>query len=143
MDYFKSNGAVKKLYIRLDPGDDVLKSVNDIIEKEGITNGAIVSGIGTLSDAVLHMVTTTSYPAIETFPEWKDTPLEVCSIQGIIANKEPHLHIVISDKDKAVGGHLEEGCITLYLCELVLEIDETIELRREKNEKNIFELKGN
>ena len=131
----------KKLHIlRLDPGDDLLGCVNELIEKENIVNGAIVSGIGTFDHCVMHMVMTTSFPAVEHFEKWDDKPLELSSIDGIIANGMPHLHMVVSDHKVAFSGHVEPGCRILYLGELVIMEFEAEGLERVKNARGIFEL---
>lgn len=130
-----------KLHIlRLDTGDDLLGCVNELIEKENIVNGAIVSGIGTLDHCVLHMVMTTSFPAVEHFEKWDDKPLEVSSIDGIIANGFPHLHMVVSDHKFAYSGHVEPGCRILYLGEILIMEFEAEGLERVKNAKGINEL---
>ncbi|MBS7660302.1 DNA-binding protein, partial [Candidatus Bathyarchaeota archaeon] len=96
----------------LDPGDCVLESINELIKREGIKDAVVFSAIGTLDECVLHMVTTTGYPPKDFFRRWRDAPLELVSIMGIVADGKPHLHAVVSDKDNAYAGHLEEGCRT-------------------------------
>ena len=140
MKYFIENGPVKRVIIRLDTGDMLLESIEQVIKEADIKDGVVVSGIGTLSDTRIHMVTTTTYPAVEIFPEWRDVPMELSSISGIIADGLPHLHIVFSNPDKTFSGHLEHGCKTLYLCEIVIEVFEKIQLYREKNHRGILEL---
>ncbi len=143
MDCFVTNSDLRHFIIRLDKGEDVLESITQIIDKHKIKNAIVVSGIGTLSDARIHMVTTTTYPAIETFPEWKNVPMELCSVSGIIADGEPHLHIVFSDLKNTYSGHMELGCKTLYLCELVLEeIPISLVRKKDKNGTNILQMKG-
>lgn len=137
MDCFVSQANVNRRYvIRLDKDDMLMESIEKVIEEKGIRNAVVVSGIGTLSDARIHMVTTTGYPAVETYPEWKDDPIELCSIAGIIADGKPHLHMVFSDSKGTYSGHVEHGCRTLYLCEIVIE-DLGIDLVRRIDEKNI------
>ena len=122
MDYFISNeGNKRRFIIRLDKDDMLLESIEKVILDCNIDNAVVVSGIGTLSDARIHMITTTDYPAVEAYPEWHDVPIELCAVSGIIANGEPHLHIVFSDNKGTYSGHLEHGCRTLYLCELVID----------------------
>lgn len=143
MDCFVTNSDLRHFIIRLDKGEDVLESITQIIDKHKIKNAIVVSGIGTLSDARIHMVTTTTYPAIETFPEWENVPMELCSVSGIIADGEPHLHIVFSDLKNTYSGHMELGCKTLYLCELVLEeIPISLVRKKDKNGTNILQMKG-
>ncbi len=142
MKYFVDEGNTKRVIVRLDTGDLLLESLEQVIREADIRNGVVVSGIGTLSDTRIHMVTTTTYPAIEIYPEWKDVPMELSSISGIIADYSPHLHMVFSDTEKTYSGHLEHGCKTLYLCEIVIEVFEKINLIREKNSKGIMELEA-
>lgn len=140
MKYFIENGPVKRVIIRLDTGDMLLESIEQVIKEAAIKDGVVISGIGTLSDTRIHMVTTTTYPAVEIFPEWRDVPMELSSVSGIIADGLPHLHMVFSNPDKTFSGHLEHGCKTLYLCEIVIEVFEKIQLYREKNHRGILEL---
>lgn len=137
MQYFDKTNEGRTIVVHLKQGDYVLESINDVIEKTGIKNGFIASAIGTLDYCVLHMVTTTGYPPVEVYPEWKDAALELVSIDGIIADGKPHLHAVISDDKKAVAGHLEPGCRILYLGEIVIKELLGQEFTRVKNDKQI------
>ncbi|MFW6026289.1 MAG: PPC domain-containing DNA-binding protein [Candidatus Woesearchaeota archaeon] len=116
---------------------DLLGEINKSIEKHNIKNGVILSGYGTLSEAVLHMVTTTDYPVKEHFEEM-NKPLEIISIDGLIVEGDLHAHITLSDKDQAYGGHLEPGCKVLYLAEIVIGIfEDNIKLKRKENEHGL------
>ena len=140
MDTFVTEDKDKIHILRLDQGDYVLESIFRMIKEKDIRQGIVLSGIGTLDRCVIHMVTTTGYPPKEHFTSWEDQPLELLSIQGIIANGTPHLHMVISDREKAYGGHLEEGCRILYLGEVaILELDDN-HMMRVPNDKGIMML---
>lgn len=106
--------------LALDPGDDVLQSLRNLLRTHDVRNGAVVSGIGTLDRCRMHMVTTTGMPPVEVFPEWNGVALELTSMQGIVASGEPHVHMTVSTPTGAIGGHLEEGCRVLYLAELTI-----------------------
>lgn len=114
--------------------------MSQVIAEANIKDGVVVSGIGTLSDTRIHMVTTVSYPAVEIYPVWNDVPMELSSISGIIADYMPHLHIVFSSPEKRLVDIWMHGCKTLYLCEIVIEVFEKLELQRRKNSKGIMEL---
>ena len=141
MDYFLSKEIGRSFILRLDQGDYVLESIRDLISKEDIKEGVVISAIGTLDKCVIHMVTTTDYPAAEHFERWDNKPLELSSIDGIIADGKPHLHIVVSDYKQAYSGHLEEGCRILYLGEIVIIELKSINLTRVLNSKNVLELR--
>jgi len=141
METFTTRNSGRVFVVRLDPGDLLLESICQVIQKEDIQDGYIASAIGTLDYCTLHMVMTTGYPAVQHFEHWKDQPLELSSIDGLIASRVPHLHMVVSDHEKAYSGHLEEGCRVLYLAEIVIvELDQP-HLERVRNEKGILELK--
>lgn len=120
MNYYKSNKIGRIFTISLDKGDDILNSVNDLIKKENIKDGVVVSGVGTVYNCVLHFVTDINDASKMYFKEWKDTPLEVTSIQGVIADGKPHLHAMVSDVTGSWGGHLEPGCKVLYFFEIMI-----------------------
>jgi hypothetical protein len=140
MEYFSTQEIGRIFILRLDQGDMVLESINELIVKEGIKDAVVVSGIGTLDRCTLHMVMTTGYPPVEHFERWEDKPLELASIDGIIADGKPHLHAVVSDREKAYAGHLENGCRVLYLAEIVIVEVKLLDLTRVPNDKNILEL---
>ncbi len=140
MKFFEQKNTGRTIVVRLDQGDDLLATIQQAIDTYEIKDGYIASAIGTLDYCVMHMVTTTGYPAVEYFAKWDDEPLELSSIDGIIADGQPHLHMVVSDSKTAVAGHLEPGCRILYLGEVVIQETSGTALKRVKNAKNINEL---
>lgn len=140
MEYFSTQESSRIFALRLDQGDLVLESIKEFIAKENIKDAVVISGIGTLDMCVLHMVTTTGYPAVEHFERWENKPLELSSISGLIANGEPHLHAVVADTEKAYSGHLENGCRILYLGEIVIMELKSMDLARVYNDKHILKL---
>ena len=140
MKYYSTQKVGRVFTLSLAPGDLILESVKELVQKEKVKDAVVVSAVGTLDQYKIHYVTTTGYPPQNRFEHWKDKPLELASINGVIADSEPHLHVVVSDSEKAYGGHLEEGCRTLYLAEIVIIELKGLNLRRERNEKNIVTL---
>ena len=67
----------------------------------------VISAIGTFDQYRMHYILTTGFPPKNKFERWKDKPLELAHIGGIIADGEPHLHVVVSDPEKAYAGHLK------------------------------------
>ncbi len=133
MEYHQAPGIAEAIALRLDEGEDVQESVERLAQTLDIQAGAVISGIGTLKRARLHMVQTTGYPTKQAFLDLVG-PIEVASIHGIIADREPHLHVTIADQaGRASAGHLEPGCVTLYLCELVIVRFADLSLRRVAN----------
>lgn len=120
MQSFSGSNAVKVHVIQLAAGDYLLESLRAFLKEKDIRDGAVISGIGTLDECTMHMVTTTGLPIVETYPRWEKVGLELVSMQGLIAYGFPHIHMTISTPTGAVGGHLEERCRILYLGEIVV-----------------------
>ncbi len=122
MDYRKFGNTY---YIRLDRGDEIVKSILDVCEKEGIAS-ATFSGIGGCSDAALQ----TFLPekgAFET--EIVRGALEMVSLLGNVISDESgkryyHAHAMYTTrKDGApcfAGGHLKSSTV-LYTAEITLQ----------------------
>lgn len=86
-------------------------------------------------------MTTTGYPPREQRLVWEDVPLELLSLNGVVAGGEPHLHAVVSDARGAYGGHVEKGCRVLYFAEIVAAELRDLKLARVRDERGILRLK--
>jgi predicted DNA-binding protein with PD1-like motif len=142
MRYFSTEKIGRIFVLSLEPGDYVLESIKELVKKEDIKDGVVVSGIGTVDEYRIHYVTTTGFPPQNKFEHWKNKALEMAHIGGIIANGEPHLHITVSDSEKAHAGHLEEGCRTLYLAEILIIELKGMNLKREYSKQSTVTLSG-
>ena len=94
---------------RLNPGDDVLLSLRAAVQESGIQNGMVLSGIGSLSRYHVHVVKTTNLPPGDVFFD-AEGPFDILCLTGFIIGGRVHAHITFSNTEKAMGGHLEEGC---------------------------------
>lgn len=119
----------KYLVIRLDPGDFLLESIEEACKQAGVSNGFVASCIGTLDQVRMHFVMTTGYPPVESYPTLVG-PFELNSLDGIIAEGKLHGHMMLSDTEKAYGGHLEGGTRVLYLAEMVIKVFEETKMQR-------------
>jgi len=140
MEYFSTEKIGRVFILRLDPDDYLLESIVDLVSEENVKDAVVVSGIGTLDQYRVHLVMTTGFPPENRFEHWRDKPLELASISGVIANGEPHLHVVVSNSEKAYAGHLEKGCRVLYLAEIVIIELKSMNLNRVPNAKHISRL---
>ncbi|HOK30429.1 MAG TPA: DNA-binding protein, partial [bacterium] len=73
------------LFCRIDRGEDLLKSIIKSIEDTDLNTGVVVSGVGSLLKARIHMVASNDFPPKDDFLDFEG-PLEITSLQGIIAN---------------------------------------------------------
>lgn len=109
------------------PGDDLKKSLENIMDSTEHKSGVIVSVVGSLSKTHLRMSNGTK-KSFEGF-------FEIVSIEGTISIDGVHAHLAVSDENGSVyGGHLLEGCIIYTTAELCVIESET-EFRRVFDEK--------
>jgi uncharacterized protein len=117
--------------VGLGPDELLLESIRNVVKTRDIRDGVVVSGIGTLKRCHMHYVNTTGFPAENHF-YIVDEPLEIVAISGLIADYEPHLHMAAGCRDqRAYVGHVEDGCVVLYLAELMIMRTKGMGLRRE------------
>ena len=114
------NAEVKRMVaLRIDTGEDILKTITRAAQESGIKTGVILNGIGSASRYRVHVVETTNLPPGDVFFEGEGA-YDILQITGFIIDGRVHAHITLSDTEKAFGGHLEEGCIALTFAVLTL-----------------------
>jgi predicted DNA-binding protein with PD1-like motif len=140
MEVMPYAGQTKLVTIGFAPGEMLLESLKEAIEAQGVRNGAVVSGIGTLKTCRMHYIEHTGFPPQDRIITLHK-PLELLSVSGLIANSEPHLHIVVScGQDEVYGGHLEEGNEVLYLAEIAILVFNEHRLERQVDPKRKIKL---
>lgn len=132
MELFSGGRLGEVITLRLDQGEDVLGAIEGVARERDLHTGIVLSGIGTLDQACLHHITHTGYPSIDQFVQY-DGPIELLSVQGLIADYTPHLHTCISIREQTYMGHLEPGCRVLYLAEIAVARLEGVRLHRVAN----------
>ena len=116
--------SIKNLvFIRLNPGDDILASLREAAEKHSIKNAVILSGVGSARSHHYHVVASRVNPPANEFIMGEKAS-DLVNINGFIIDGRVHAHIIHSDKEIAFGGHLESGVEVLTFAILTLaEVD--------------------
>jgi len=112
-------GLGRIIVLRGDRGEDLLETIETSTRSNHVTNGVILSAIGTLENCRIHRVTSEKLPPEEEYVDM-DGPLEINSVSGVIADGRLHAHISVSNGKGTYGGHLEPGSRILYLAEIVV-----------------------
>ena len=136
MNAFMGSGFGRVVTINLKRGEKLLESIRDQLKKEGIRSGIVLCAIGSLEKAVIHRVMDNGVTPKDEYVTIEQ-PMELASLQGIIADGEPHFHVVISDLKKTYTGHLEPETTVLYLAEIAIAEINDLEIRRIKDDNNI------
>lgn len=120
-----AKGAIEEVFVlRLMPGADLVKGVEEFAREKGITHAVLVSLIGTLDQgAFRNPRIDTTLPIIREYEgaDQIDTvpferPMEIVGGSGNILPKgdsiEAHIHLICSqDGARTLGGHLFRGRI--------------------------------
>ncbi|HJC62796.1 MAG TPA: DNA-binding protein [Candidatus Blautia merdavium] len=121
MEYRRFGNTV---YLRLDPGEEILEEVEKLAEKEKIAL-AQISGIGAVNDFTAGVYNTVSkeYHSIRFQGAY-----EIVSLSGTVTQKDGevylHIHMSAGDEEgKVSGGHLNRAVISAT-GEIVLQITE-------------------
>jgi len=122
--------------VRLDRGDLLLESIEDVIRQHGIADGAVLTAAGSLEECTFHRVKSMAEKPEDEFITRKE-PMEILNVNGMIAGGESHLHLTLSGAKGAFGGHLEKGCRVLYRAELTIAKFSGAPLARKPNKDGV------
>ena len=124
--------SVKRTYIlRIDPGEDVLEAVKRFVQEANLRQAVVLGGYGTLAAYHLHWVTHNRIPTENRFGRGEGG-IEILSMNGLVVEGEPHIHVALSMPNGAFGGHLEPGCTAYVLCEVFFAEVEGVTLSRQR-----------
>ena len=130
MEYGSFN--VSKIHIlRVDPGEDILATVEQFITDTGLRQAVVLGGYGTMAAYYLHWVTHNHIPTDNLFRKGEGG-IEILAMNGLVVEGQPHIHIALSNPDGAFGGHLEPGCIAYVVCEIFFGEVEGATLSRQR-----------
>ena len=129
MEYGSLN--VRKIHIlRVDPGEDILASVEQFIADANLEQAVVLGGYGTMAAYHLHWVTHNRIPTDNLFRKGEGG-IEILAMNGLVVESQAHIHVTLSNPDGAFGGHLEPGCIAYVVCEIFFAEVEGPTLRRQ------------
>lgn len=143
----RSGRSSKVLVARIKPDSDLLESIRDIVEENGVKAGVILSGVGLLRRAQLRncKILPNKYPITDVNRSFLtfESPLEILALSGSVSEVKGkpliHVHVTLSyitgDKIKVIGGHLLKGCIIFGFAEVFIMELEDMEMKKEFDEE--------
>ena len=124
--------TVKKIHIlRVDPGEKVLASIERFLKEANVRQAVVLGGYGTLAVYDLHWVTHNRIPT-DNVRNRGEGGFELLSMNGLVVDGEPHIHVTLSAPGGAFGGHLEPECTAYVLCEVFFAEVEGVEMSRQR-----------
>lgn len=116
---------MQPLPIRLSPGVDLRRALEDIAARQAPGSAFVVAGIGSLVEAKLRYAGEATERTIA-------GPLEMISISGTLSASSAHLHMSVSDASGRVyGGHVGYGNTVRTTAEILLAMLQDWSLTRE------------
>lgn len=88
---------------------DLLEALQQGAHREGIRNGVILSGIGSVRGYHYHVVCNRDFPSKNLLIRDAKAPADILGMNGYIIDGRVHAHLTLADRDQAFGGHLEPG----------------------------------
>jgi predicted DNA-binding protein with PD1-like motif len=95
--------------IRVKNKVDLLHGIEEMVKKEHIKNGVILSGIGSLRGYHVHQINNRDFPTRNIFTKALTTPCDLVGMNGYVVNGVVHAHMMLGTGEKAINGHLEPG----------------------------------
>jgi predicted DNA-binding protein with PD1-like motif len=86
---------------------EMLSALERAVKENKIVNGVILSGYGSVRNWQVHQVSNRTLPSKNMFVKDPSAPADIAWMSGMVLNGRLHPHIVLSNPDKAFGGHLE------------------------------------
>lgn len=118
---------------RLTPGQDLFDSIESFVLQNQIEAGCILSGVGSLTHAVLRLANREVYNEYQGY-------FEIVSITGTVSIHGSHLHVSISNGDGVtIGGHLVSGCKIYTTAEIVIAAFSDVVYKREFAENSGYD----
>lgn len=109
-DVYAIHGEFKRIIIlRLKYDTDLLKGIEDAVRDQEIKNAVILAGMGSLRNYHVHSVGNRTFPNKDVYVKDPTGPADLASMNGYVVNGRVHTHVMLTNADKAFGGHLELG----------------------------------
>jgi predicted DNA-binding protein with PD1-like motif len=112
---------------RVKPDEELVHSISQYCKSNSITSGVIIGIIGSLQSAKLGFLK--ELPGKYITKELQG-PLEIVSAQGSVSTYQSefalHIHILVSDENHAIGGHLNEAKVLSTAEVIIVELDHQI-----------------
>ena len=100
--------------LRLQPGDDLRRALEQAVAARGLQAAFVLAGIGSLRPTRLRLAGAPE-------PIEIDGDVELLTLAGSLAVDASHLHLSVADaQGRVLGGHAAYGCIVRTTAEVLL-----------------------
>jgi len=113
---------------------DLLHGMEQLAKQQGIQNGVILSGIGSLRGYHLHDVRARDFPSLDVDMNEPTTPCDLVGMNGYIIDGNIHAHVTLGTGEKAIAGHLDPGTEVFTYAIVTIGVMNETDLRRVDDE---------
>lgn len=125
-----SSSNLRAIVLRLGPGDELSQKLQELVEREQIEAGFIMTCAGSLTQAQVRFA---DHPA----PTKLEGKFEIVSLVGTVAKSGSHLHITLADEQgRTIGGHVKPGNLVYTTAEIVVGVVTDARFEREPDPKS-------
>lgn len=116
---------ITPIAVRLTKGDDLKKSLEQLVAVHEIKAGSIASCVGCFTQVKMRLA-----GAVDTLQ--LNEPVEIVSIMGTLTPEHQHVHLSVAKRSgEVVGGHLLPGCLIDTTAELILHRYDALHFTRQ------------
>ena len=116
---------MRTLALRLKPGEDLKRALAEVVAREGVRAGVVLTCVGSLSKAALRLAGRDERSLFE-------GPFEILALSGTLSPDGLHLHVALADEGGGtLGGHMLEGCVVYTTAEIVLGFLQNVDFHRQ------------
>ncbi|MEM7726546.1 MAG: PPC domain-containing DNA-binding protein [Cyanobacteria bacterium P01_A01_bin.45] len=120
----QSKDSIQALAIRLRPGSDLRRELQELVKQEKISAGTIIGAVGSLSKVCLRFAGREEHTILP-------GRHEILSLSGMLGEDGIHLHMMVANSEgECKGGHLVDGCCVYTTLELAIALLPNIQFQR-------------
>lgn len=131
-EVYAVSGQLKRVVVlRFKYEADLLAGIERVVKEQKITNGVILSGVGSVRNYHVHSVSNRTFPSKNVYVKDPESPADIVSMNGYIIDGKVHCHMTMTNSEKAFGGHLEPNTNVFTFAILTIGVfDEDLDLKR-------------
>lgn len=127
-----TSGQFKRVFVfRFKHQADLLAGLEKMVSEHRIRNGAILSGIGSVRNYHLHVVSNRTFPSTNIYIQDTAAPADIVGMNGYVLDGRVHAHLTLANEHHAFGGHLEpETNVFTFAIVTLAEFSQDVDLSR-------------
>lgn len=119
-----SQSPIETIALRLLPGADIRRDLENLAKKEHISAAVILGAVGSLSQANLRYAGQDEHTALA-------GKQEILTLSGMLSSAGVHLHMSVSNaQGECRGGHVVYGCLVYTTLEIAITLIPQLEFQR-------------